>query len=369
MRNYIPMLNVPRLHESFRNELEASFAATLDSGRFINGPAVTGFESELAKYTGVTRAIGVSSGTDALIVAMMGLGVQPGDEIITTPYTFFATAGSISRLGAVPVFVDIEPDTFNISPKKIAAAITSKTVGIVPVHLFGQCAQMDPINRIAKDHDLWVLEDAAQAIGAEYFGRKVGTFGNAAILSFFPAKNLGGLGDAGAVLTDDEELADKIIALREHGSKTKYHHQMVGGNFRMDALQAGFLSIKLPHLARWEAGRQRVAARYRQLLGGVEEVTLPTVCYGLRHVFNQHVITSSRRDKLQNALQDENIGCAIYYPVPLHMQECFGNLGGKEKDFPLSEKAAATSLALPIDPCLSDEEIDRVVATIQGGCE
>ncbi len=361
----IPMLDLSRLHAPLATLLKQAFSDVLESGRFIGGPAVEQFEQALSEHVGSNHAVAVSSGTDALLVAMMALGVKPGDEVITTPYTFFATAGCISRLGATPVFVDIEPVAFNIDPALIDAAITKKTVGIIPVHLFGQCADMGQILKLAEQRGLWVLEDAAQAIGAEYDGQPAGTMGIAGTFSFFPAKNLGALGDAGGVVMNDRVLQEKIRALTTHGSSTKYHHDMVGGNFRLDAIQAASLSVKLPYLAAWEKGRRNVAAQYKEALSGLLEITLPKEIAGRRHVFNQHVIRTPKRDSLQNALKDASIGSAVYYPKPLHLQACFSNLGYGEGSFPISERAAQESLALPIDPLLSDEAINEVAGIIK----
>lgn len=350
-----------------RDQLAKSLLDVLDSGMYINGPEVAAFENELAAYCGAKGAVAVSSGTDALIVAMMAMGVKPGDEVITTPYTFFATAGSISRLGAVPVFVDINPKTFNIDPELIATKITSKTVGIIPVHLFGQCAEMDTILKVARENNLWVLEDAAQSIGATWNGKQSCTMGEAGCLSFFPAKNLGGLGDGGAVVSNNLEFIEKVKVLREHGSKPRYYHHFIGGNFRMDAIQASPLRIKLKELDSWVAGRRRVAGRYMELLKDVVE--LPTIANGCESVFNQFVIklkSLEERSAVQERLQKAEIGNAIYYPVPLHLQPCFANLGYKAGDCPNAEANANTSLAIPVDPMLSDEEIETIVKVIIG---
>ena len=355
----IPMLNLPRLHAPFEDELKAAFDAVLSSGRFINGPAVTRFEDELAAHVGVAHAIGVSSGTDALLATMMALHVKPGDRVITTPYTFFATAGCISRLGATPVFVDIDPESFNIDVARLEEAITDDTVGIIPVHLFGRCADMTEVNAVAARHDLWVLEDAAQAVGATHAGASAGTMGIAGAFSFFPAKNLGAFGDGGAIITDDDDLAAEIRALRGHGAKVKYYHDLVGGNFRLDALQAALLSVKLPHLAGWEEGRRRVAGKYRETLSEFPGITLPPVKEGDDHVFNQYVVRCDRRDELKAAFEEAGVGCAIYYPVPLHLQPCFADLGYGPGDFPHSERAAKETLAIPVDPAL--EENDQLV--------
>ncbi len=361
------MLNLVRMHAPIAEEMKRVFSEVLESGRYIGGTAVEGFEKELAAHIGAEHAIGVSSGTDALLVTLMALGVGAGDEIITTPYTFFATAGSIARLGAKPVFIDIDPITFNIDTTAIEAAVTERTVGIVPVHLFGQCAEMIPALDVARTCGLWVVEDAAQAIGAKFHQRSAGTMGKAGTFSFFPAKNLGALGDAGAVVTDDPGLAEQVRSLRQHGAKQKYRHDCIGGNFRLDALQASLLSVKLPFLEEWEAGRRRVAARYHELLSDLEELTLPVEPDERRHVFNQYVVRSPKRDAIKRSLESAGIGCAVYYPEPLHVQECFAHLGYCRGDFPEAERAAKESLALPIDPLLGDAEIARVATAIGEG--
>jgi dTDP-4-amino-4,6-dideoxygalactose transaminase len=327
--NPIPLLDLVRLHAPLAAELRAALDAALASGRFIGGPAVEAFEGALAEHVGARYAVGVGSGTDGLLASLMALGVRPGDEVITTPCTFFATAGAVARLGATPVFADIEPAGFHLDPAAVAAAITARTVGVIPVHLFGQTADMDPLLDLAARKGLWVLEDAAQAIGAKHGGRGAGTMGVAGVFSFFPAKNLGALGDAGAVVTDDANLAGRLRALRQHGGARKYLHQETGGNFRLDALQAAFLSVKLPRLGQWEAGRRRVAARYGELLGGGEGLGLPAEFPGRCHVYNQYVvrIAGGRRDGVRAALDAACIGCAVYYPLPLHRQPCFAGLG------------------------------------------
>ncbi len=320
----------------------------------------------MADYSQCRFGIGVSSGTDALLVSLMALGIGPGDEVITTPYTFFATAGSIARLGARPVFVDIDPRTYNIDPGGIEAAITVRTKAIMPVHLFGQMADMDPIMEIARRYDLYVIEDAAQAIGAEYKGRRAGSIGHMGCFSFFPSKNLGAFGDAGMVVTNDANLAERLDILRKHGAKPKYYHHYVGGNFRLDAIQAAILRVKLRYLDAWTAARQQNAARYRQLFAEVNApVELPWEAGNSRHIYNQFVIRTDRRDELMAYLKARQIGCEIYYPVPLHLQECFSDLTYQQGDSPVSEDAALTTLAIPNYPELTHVQQGEVVEAVR----
>ena len=334
-----------------------------------SGPVVAECEAQLAPYCGCPHAITVSSGSDALLISLMAENIGPGDEVITTPYTFFATAGAIARTGAKPVFVDIDPRTYNIDPVQIEPKITKHTKAIMPVHLYGQCAEMDPILAAADRHGIPVIEDAAQAIGAEYQGRRAGSMGRYGCFSFFPSKNFGAAGDGGMVTTSDAAVAERLRILRVHGSKPKYYHAMIGGNFRFDALQAAIVAVKLRHLDQWTAGRQANAARYRRLFdaaglckGGL--VQLPYEVPGNRHIYNQFVIRVPRRDELQAYLKEQKIGNEVYYPVPLHVQKCFAYLGYREGDFPESEKAARETLALPIYPELSDAQAEHVVASI-----
>jgi len=362
----VPMLDLKAQYRTIKAEVEAAIAEVMESQYFILGPKVKECEEAVAAYCSCSHGVGVSSGTDALLICLMAEGIGPGDEVITTPYTFFATGGSIARTGATPVFVDIDPITYNINPGLIEEKITAKTRAVIPVHLFGQMAEMDPIMAIARKHNLVVIEDAAQAIGSEYKGRRAGSIGDYGCFSFFPSKNLGCAGDGGMVVTNDPERAEKLAVMRAHGSKPKYHHKVIGGNFRLDALQAAVVSAKLPHLDGWTAARQANARRYEKLFaqaGLATRVSLPVIAQS-RHIFNQYVVRVPRRDELMAHLQDNNIGCAIYYPVPLHLQECFAHLGYKEGDLPESEKAARETIAIPIYPELTDDQASRVVRCI-----
>jgi dTDP-4-amino-4,6-dideoxygalactose transaminase len=361
----VPLLDLRAQYESMRDDIDEAIRRVVESQHFILGPEVEALEREIADYCGTTHAVGVSSGTDALLVALMALGVGPGDEVITTPFTFFATAGTVARLGARTVFVDIEPDTFNIDAARIEAALSPRTKAIIPVHLFGRVADMDTVMRLAGSAGVAVIEDAAQAIGAyDAAGRRAGAIGDIGAFSFFPSKNLGAFGDAGMVTTSDESLARLMRQLRVHGMEPKYFHSMVGGNFRLDALQAAVLRVKLRRLDTWHDGRRRNAARYRELFAqaGIEQVTLPQDVPG--HIYNQFVIRVPQRDALRDHLSARAIGTEIYYPLPLHMQACFAGLGYQEGDFPHAERAAREVLALPIYPELEDAALQRVVASI-----
>lgn len=360
----VPLLDLKAQFATIETEIRSAIDGVLKSQYFIGGPEVEACEREIAAYSGARHGIGVSSGTDALLVALMALDIGPGDDVVTTPYSFFATAGAIARLGARPVFVDIDHDTYNIDPARIESVISPRTKAIMPVHLYGQCADMDAINKVAERHGLPVIEDAAQALGAKDKGRLAGTLGTVACFSFFPSKNLGAFGDAGMVVTNDADLAEKIRILRAHGSKPKYHHSMVGGNFRLDAIQAAVIRVKLAHLDDWTRARQGNAARYNALLSGLPGITTPHVATD-RHIFNQYVIRTPKRDRLKAALQDAKIGCEIYYPVPLHRQECFANLGYGPGSLPQAESAALETLAIPIYPELSESQIAQVTDAIR----
>jgi len=357
----VPLLDLKAQYATIKAEVDRAIAEVLESQHFILGPKVEQCEQAIAAYSACSHAIGVSSGSDALLACLMAENIGTGDEVITTPYSFFATAGAIARLGAVPVFVDIDPTTYNIDPSEIASKVTPRTRAIIPVHLYGQMADMDPIMRLAEEHGLVVIEDAAQAIGAEYKGRRAGSIGHYGCFSFFPSKNLGGAGDGGMVVTNDAQRAEKLRCLRGHGAKPKYYHKLVGGNFRLDAIQAAIVCAKLPHLDDWTAARQRNAERYDRLF---EEASLPIRLPAVvtdRHIFNQYVIQVSGRDELQTYLKQKGIGTEVYYPVPLHLQECFAYLGYTKSNFRHSERAANETLALPVHPELTDAQARFVV--------
>ncbi len=388
----VPLLDLKAQYAAIKEETREAIDRVLDSQQFILGPEVSGLEAEVAAYCGCRHGIGVSSGTDALLVALMAIGVGPGDEVIIPTYTFFATAGSVARLGAKPVLVDCDPLTYNLDPSQVEAAVTPRSVAVIPVHLFGLMADIDPILEVARRHDLVVVEDAAQAIGSESRGRRAGALGALSCFSFFPSKNLGGFGDGGMVTCHDPALAERVSCLRNHGFSPKYHNKLLGGNFRLDALQAAVLRVKLRYLETWTKARQSNAARYRRLFSeaglaldpgqmeclragcrdrrgcplavGPAGVVLPVEPRDRRHIFNQFVIRCPDRDRLMDFLKSRGIGCEIYYPVPMHLQECLSDLGHGEGDFPAAECAAATTLALPIFPELSVEMQERVVSTI-----
>jgi dTDP-4-amino-4,6-dideoxygalactose transaminase len=372
----VPFLDLKAQYQTIKPEIKQAVDEVLESQYFILGPKVEKLEEKIAAYSGTDYAVGVSSGSDALLISLMALDVKPGDEIITTPFTFFATAGVIARLQAKPVFVDIDPATYNIDPDRIENAITPRTVGVIPVHLFGQCAEMDLILHIAKRHNLFVLEDAAQSIGAEYQSKRAGTMGDCGIYSFFPSKNLGGLGDGGMVVTSNKALYDKLKVLRVHGSKPKYFHKVVGGNFRLDAIQAAPLTVKLQYLDNWSEKRRENAAVYDDYFrqSGLSQkgfLQTPEPIYADTrdlnyHIYNQYTIRCADRDKLKARLKENGIGTCIYYPCCLHLQDCFSELNYNEADLPHAEIAAQDVLSLPIYPELTEEQqhyvIDNVVS-------
>ena len=366
----VPLLDFKAQYAAIRDEVRAAVERVLESQEFILGPEVAALEIQIAEYCGCDHAVGVSSGSDALLAALMAVELQPGDEVVTSPYTFYSTVGSIVRLGAKPVFVDIDPDTYNLDPRHVEAALSPRTRVILPVHLFGQMADMDPLLEFAAARNLLVIEDAAQAIGAEYKGRRAGSLGDMGCFSFFPSKNLGGYGDGGMVTTNDADLAERVRQLRSHGAQTKYTHALVGGNFRLDALQAAILGAKLPRLGAWTAARRRNADTYRALFAAAQTgdspcpISLPAEAAARRHVYHQFVIQSPRRDALLERLRERRIGAAVYYHTPLHLQPCFAGLGYEAGDFPHCEAAAARSVALPIYPELTramQEEVVRAV--------
>jgi dTDP-4-amino-4,6-dideoxygalactose transaminase len=371
------MLDLQAQYAAIRPEVQAAIQRVMESQHFILGPEVEALEKDIAAYSGCAFGIGVSSGTDALLVSLMAINIKPGDQVITSPYSFFATAGAIARLGATPVFVDIDLETLNLDASRVAAAITPRTRAILPVHLAGRMVDMDPLIELAKQHDLFVIEDGCQALGAEYHGRRAGSIGHLSCFSFFPSKNLGGAGDSGMVVCNDPALADRVALLRNHGHRPKYYNQVIGGNFRMDALQAAILRAKFVHLENWTAARQKNAALYRRLFleaGLASEdpqqrtrlpVILPTAAGWGRHIYHLYQTRVQRRDKLLAFLKTHDVGSEIYYPVPLHLQACFKDMGYTASDCPNAGRAAAETLALPIYPELTNEQIERVVQVVK----
>jgi dTDP-4-amino-4,6-dideoxygalactose transaminase len=363
----VPLIDLTRYDEALERDIAEAVAAVFASGRFVLGPANEAFEKSLAETLGVRHVLGVASGTDALLVSLMALGVGPGDEVVTSPFSFFASAGVVARLGATPVFVDIDPASFTLDPSLVERAITPGTKAIQPVHLYGQTADMGPILEIGRRRGIPVLEDACQAIGAAFDGKPAGTLGALGTFSFYPTKNLGAAGDAGAVATDDDALAALVKSLRVHGSTATYFHDRVGGNFRMDAVQAAVLSAKLPRLGGWTERRRAIAKRYDALFAAAAKggrLTLPIEAPGRRHVFHQYVVRVAERDAVKKRLAERGIGSSVFYPVPLHLQKCFVDLGGREGDFPEAEEAAKDVLALPMFAELTDGEIDRVAEAL-----
>jgi dTDP-4-amino-4,6-dideoxygalactose transaminase len=388
----VPFLDLKRQYEKIRHEVRASIDQVLESQVFVLGKEVEKLEEEISRYTGSLHAVGVASGSDAILLSLMALGMGPGEGVITTPFTFFATAGSISHLGCVALFVDIDPDTYNMSPESLELFLKTQCTTdekgqrrhrdtgvpvrcVIPVHLFGQCADMDPILDLCRSHNLTVIEDAAQAIGSLYQPdtdhgpRSAGTMGASGCFSFYPSKNLGAFGDGGMVVCQDDEIADRIRMLRVHGSRPKYYHKLIGVNSRLDALQAAVLRVKLKYLDQWTEARRQNAQHYNELFANINHqkigISLPQRQNHNRHIFNQYVIRAPKRDELRNFLSDHDIGTDIYYPRPLHLQACYAHLGHKEGDFPVSEKASQTVLALPIFPEVTSEEQAYVVDTIE----
>ncbi|MBA7621037.1 dTDP-3-amino-3,4,6-trideoxy-alpha-D-glucose transaminase [subsurface metagenome] len=359
----VPFIDLNRQHKQIKKELMQVFEKVLDSSQFILGNEVKQFEAEVASYVGTKFAIGVSNGTNALLLSLRALGVGQGDEVITTPFTFIATAEVIAILGAKPVFCDIDPKTFNIDPDKITGVISDRTNAILPVHLFGQAADMDKIMQIAKENNLKVVEDMAQAIGATYKGKKVGILGDTTCISFFPTKNLNALGDAGMILTNNEELDRKLRAFRVHGTSKKYHHDFLGYNDRLDAIQAAFLRVKLKYLDEWNEKRRQIAYRYNEGLRNV--IQIPYIDPINQTIYHQYTIRTSNRDELRQYLTEKGIGTGIHYPMPIHFQKVFKYLGHKEGYFPVAEKASKEVLSLPIHQDLTDEEITYVIDSIR----
>jgi dTDP-4-amino-4,6-dideoxygalactose transaminase len=372
-RMNVPLVDLNRQYQTIEGEINEAIGQVVRSGHFILGAEVDSFEKEIAAFCGVKHAIGVASGTDALLLSLRAIGVGPGDRVITPPFTFFATAGMICNLGATPVFVDIEPQTFNIDPQALSFALESDAElakaakAVIPVHLYGQTADMDPIMKLARQYELSVIEDAAQAIGAAYKGCKAGTIGQLGCFSFFPTKNLGAYGDAGMIITNDDALAEKLRLLRVHGSKPKYYHRMVGYNSRLDALQAAILRAKLPHLDRWSCERAAHAAQYDEMLSRLEGIEPPVVAEGRTHIYHQYTIRvrEGKRNALQGFLRERGIGTEIYYPLPLHLQECFASLGYREGDLPEAERASSGVLSLPVFPELTSVEMTYIDRTLR----
>jgi dTDP-4-amino-4,6-dideoxygalactose transaminase len=360
----IPYLDLKAQIKPLRAEIDAAIARTIDNCSFCLGPDTAQFEKEFAKFCGAEYAIGFNSGTSALHVALMLLNVGPGDEVITTPYTFVATSWAISYVGATPVYVDVEDGTMNLDPKLVEKAITPKTKAIMPVHLYGQPFDLDPIREICRKHNLPLVEDSAQAHGAKYKGKTIGTFGEVSCFSFYPGKNLGAAGEGGALVTNNPEFAKRAKSLREHGSTVRYYHDEVGFNYRMEGIQGAVLGVKLPHLRKWTAERQRVAKRYAELLKDLP-LQLPTEASYAESVWHLYVVRHPRRDELKAHLEANGVGCALHYPLPLHLQKCYASLGHKVGDFPVSEKAASQCLSLPIYPELTETQIQRVAEVVR----
>ena len=361
----IPLINLEAQYEQVREELESAVLAVLRGGRYILGPKVAELEERIAAYCGTEFSVGLNSGTDAIILALDALGIGHGDEVITSPFTFFATGESIARVGAKPVFVDIEPESMNIDPQKIAAAITPRTKAIMPVHIFGQPAEMEPILSLAREHGLKVIEDACQAIGAEYDGERVGSLADAGCFSFFPSKNLGGAGDGGILTTNDGRLAEKVEVLRRHGGKKKYFHEMLGYNSRLDEVQAAIIMVKLARLDGWNQKRRERAARYNELLADAQ-VKLPSRSTRSTHVYHLYVIRTPRRDAVIEALAAAGIASGAYYPLPLHLQEAFSDLGYTGGDLPAAEEAASQALAIPLCPFPDPEAQEEIAEVVRG---
>jgi len=359
----VPLLDLKAQYAGIKDEILVEISEVLDSQRCIGGPKVEALEEQIAKVSDCKFAVGVSSGTDAILNSLMSLDIGPGDEVITTPFTFFATGGCIARTGAKPVFVDIDPKTYNISPELIETAVTERTKAVIPVHLYGQMADMDSIMAVAGANSLAVIEDAAQSITSTYKGKKAGSMGTVGCFSFFPSKNLGGIGDGGMIVTNDEQLYERLFIMRNHGAKPKYYHKYIGGNFRLDPIQAAALLVKLKYLDKWSNARRKNAGYYNKKFADTA-VEIPYISDDCESIYNQYVIRVPNRDKVVAHLREKQIGCEIYYPVSLHLQECFSYLGYKEGDLPESEKAAREVMAIPVYPELTHEMKDQVVEAV-----
>jgi dTDP-4-amino-4,6-dideoxygalactose transaminase len=361
----VKLLDLVPQYEGIRDEIREAIDGVLSTQQFILGNGVEALEKEIARYCGSRFAVGVASGTDALLLSLMAIGIGAGDEVITTPYTFFSTVSSITRVGATPVFADIDPRTYNIDPDQVASRITPRTRAVIAVHLFGQTAEMDRIMDVAGRRGIPVIEDACQSIGALYRGKRAGSIGAAGCLSFFPSKNLGGYGDGGMIVTDSEGLAEKARVLRVHGGRERYYHEVVGINSRLDSIQAAVLLVKMRHLEKWHEGRRANAAFYDRELAKIPGVTVPFIEAHNKSVYNQYVIRVKERDAMRAFLQENGVGCEVYYPVPIHLQKCFAFLGGKTGDLPESEAAAMETLAIPVFPELTSAQMEYVVSSIR----
>ncbi|MGP8329816.1 MAG: DegT/DnrJ/EryC1/StrS family aminotransferase [Methanosarcinaceae archaeon] len=366
MKMKVPLLDLVSQYKEIKPEMDAAIQRVLDSGYFILGPEVKAIEEEVADYLGVAHGIGVASGTDALLLALRALDIGRGDEVILPAYTFFATIGAVLHVGATPVLVDVDEKTYCIDVAQTRAKVTPATKAIIPVHLYGQAAEMDGLAEIAAEHDLSIIEDNAQAFGADYKGKKTGGIGDIGCLSFFPSKNLGGYGDGGMVVTDNPELAEKIRMLRAHGWKKKYFPEILGYNSRLDALQAAILRVKLPHLDKWNDGRRKVALMYSDALAGVENLQIPHEAPNRTHVYHLYILQVPNRDEIQAKLKEAGIGTSVYYPQPLHLAEPCKALGYKEGDFPIAERASLETIAIPVYPEMSDEQIEYVIEVVKG---
>ncbi len=364
-RSPVPLLDLTAQYRSIQDELDEAVHSVVRSQRFVLGPEVEALESEMAAYLGVAHAVGCASGTDALLLPLKALDAEPGSDVIVPAFTFFATAGAVWNAGFRPVFCDVDPDTFNVTAETLEAVWTERTVAVVPVHLFGQMAPMAEIRELAERRGAFVLEDAAQAVGAKSADGMAGAMGDAGAFSFFPTKNLGGFGDGGLIATNDEALADRVAKLRVHGGRQMYHHEMVGTNSRLDALQAAVLRVKLRHLDVWTAARRENACRYEGMLAGLDAVRVPAVAEGAFHVYNQYTVRAERRDELRAWLGERDIGSGVYYPVPLHLQDCFSSLGGRRGDLPVSEALCEEVLSLPIFPEVGEDRQQRVAEAIR----